>query len=164
MLCKFVVPRAKNVTKLRFQFRGVMQISKTASKPAMCVSAKQLHQNREGTKKRVPKIRPSYGKNYIDGPHFGAQNPAPFLENVTQHSVALFVALGRKPRSLSSTRKVFLYGLHFSPSYLHIYGTVRKTPHSTRTMGHHSLRAGFGAKSRPPVFPTKTMLFVFCHE
>ena len=127
----------------------------------VCVSAKQLHQNREGTKKRVPKIRPSYGKNYIDGPHFGAQNPAPFLENVTQHSVALFVALGRKPRSLSSTRKVFLYGLHFSPSYLHIYGTVRKTPHSTRTMGHHSLRAGFGAKSRPPVFLTKTMLFVF---
>ena len=71
--------------------------------------AKHLHQNREGTKKQGPKIGPSYGKNYIDGPHFGAQNPAPFPENVAQHRVAFLVALGRKSNNLSSTRKRCFY-------------------------------------------------------
>ena len=75
--------------------------------------AKHLHKNREGAKKREPKIGPSYGNKSIDGPHFGAQNPAPFLENVAQHRVALLVALGRKSKNLSSPRKGVPIGMAF---------------------------------------------------
>ena len=122
--------------------------------------AKHLHKNREGAKKRGPKIGPSYGKNYIDGPHFGAQNPAPFLENVAQHRVALLVALGRKSKNLSSPRKGVPIGMAFSPSYLYDSGPVRKAPNLTGTAGHHHLRAQFGVKKRPP-FGGGLLLFCY---